>query len=69
MFPVLLVLPLLPSVSTKEMATSSSEDDTEGRLECSRETHKHYLNQDQVKTGFSAELTWNRRADVDRRFE
>jgi len=38
-----LVLPLLPSVSTKEVAARSSEE-CEGKMGCDRESHKQYLN-------------------------
>lgn len=42
-FPMFLVLPLLPSVSTKVVATSRSEE-CEGKMRCDRESHKQDLN-------------------------
>lgn len=67
MFPVSLVLPLLPPVSMEEVATSSSEE-CEGQLGCGRESHKPYVNSRRWDRIFSRTV-WGRRADAEMKFE
>lgn len=64
-FPMLLVLPLLPLISTKEVVTSSSQDNGEEKIRGATETHRQYLNRRTSGQGFQQ----SRRADVEMKFE
>lgn len=68
MFPMSLVLPLLPSVSMEEMATSSSEE-CEGQLGCGRESHKPIPTNSRRWDRIFSRTVWGRRADAEMKFE
>lgn len=63
-FPMLLVLPLLPSISMKEVVTSNSEDSGK-EMGGATETHKKYFNRRTSGQGFHQ----SRRADAEMKFE